>query len=146
MISCELWSKNEAEWTQTLLTYSEYSIFQAFEWGEFKKNRNWKPLRYHFLNENGETIVLARLFIEVLKKYFNGKGGKFRESTADEGIWVFWLLKHLLRYERSNDEELKERILQNIELLRGHQLIRWMILFIQKSRFLKIFSSLHKSS
>jgi lipid II:glycine glycyltransferase (peptidoglycan interpeptide bridge formation enzyme) len=61
-----LWSKNDAEWNQTLLTFSDYSIFHAFEWGEFKKNRNWKPLRYHFLDKNGKIIGLALLFVKKL--------------------------------------------------------------------------------
>ena len=107
------------------------------------------PLYNYYFNENGLSKNFRNIShweLEVLKKYFNRKGGKFLKSTTDAGIWAFWLLKHLLRYEKSRDEELKERVLQNIEFLREHQLIRWMILFMQKSRFLKIFSSLHKSN
>jgi glycosyltransferase involved in cell wall biosynthesis len=107
------------------------------------------PLYNYYFNENGLSKNYRNIShweIEVLKKYFNRKGGKFLESTTDAGIWAFWLLKHLLRYEKGKDEKLKEKIIQSIELLCEHQLIRWIILFIQKSRFLKIFSSLHKSN
>ena len=100
------------------------------------------PLYVYYFNENGlskNNLNISFWEIEVLKKYFDRKGGRFLQSNIDACIWSFWLLKHILRYKKCKIEELRDRILQNIELLHDHTLIRWFMLFLLKSRIPGIF-------
>ena len=53
-------------WNQALLKFSDYNIFQSFEWGEHKVFDNWTPKRWIKVGNDNEIESLFQGFVRVL--------------------------------------------------------------------------------
>jgi glycosyltransferase involved in cell wall biosynthesis len=78
--------------------------------------------------------------LEILKKHFQRKGHKFLNSTQDAFLWALWLGKHLYRFEKCNDEQLKIDTRNNIKLLHEHKILQAILHIIDALRLLKLFT------
>ena len=66
MLSWKLWDGTEEAWDQNLCNALDYTVFQSFSWGEYKKRQKWLPLRYISFDNNGKTIGMAQLLVKKL--------------------------------------------------------------------------------
>ena len=53
-------------WDQALSQAEDYTVFQSFAWGEYKKQTNWLPLRYCCFDKNGKILGLVQLLVKKL--------------------------------------------------------------------------------
>jgi len=60
------WDKGQGEWDRCLSLASDSVAFQAFGWGEYKRQSNWLPLRYCCVDEQGEVLVMVQLLVKKL--------------------------------------------------------------------------------
>jgi lipid II:glycine glycyltransferase (peptidoglycan interpeptide bridge formation enzyme) len=71
MVSWELLAPTlaAADWNVLLLKSRDYSIFQSFDWGEYKRAAGWIPMRWLARDRYGSVVCMA----QVLTKSFPGK-------------------------------------------------------------------------
>lgn len=101
------------------------------------------PLYVYHYNEDGLSnnyLNVSYWELEVLRKYFARNQSARFESVWDACIWAFWMLKHLVRYERVRDKRLQVRTMENIELLSKHPLLAWPLKVISRSHALKLYT------
>ena len=66
MLNWQLWKDTTDAWDLSLVSSEDYTVFQSFGWGEYKKRSGWLPLRYYRLNKNGKTQAMAQILIKKL--------------------------------------------------------------------------------
>lgn len=66
MLNWDLWKGTAEEWDQVLLCSEDYTVFQSFAWGEYKKCANWLPLRYICTDKSGQTLGAVQLLLKKL--------------------------------------------------------------------------------
>lgn len=66
MMNWQLCIDGKGLWDKALLTSVDYSVFQAYGWGEFKKDLGWLPKRYWCVDNAGEIKGMAQLLIKRL--------------------------------------------------------------------------------
>ena len=62
MARWELLPDEEARrcWDQALVRFSDYSPFQTYAWGEYRRGLGWEPCRWMAFNEKGEIIAMMQ--------------------------------------------------------------------------------------
>lgn len=66
MLNWKLWDGTSDAWDQALLRAEDYTVFQSFAWGEYKKRANWLPLRYCCADKSGKILGMAQLLVKKL--------------------------------------------------------------------------------
>lgn len=66
MLNWHSWSGTPEEWDHSLICSEDYTVFQSFGWGEYKKESGWIPERYNCLDENSKTQGMAQILIRKL--------------------------------------------------------------------------------
>ena len=46
-------------WDEALLRFDDYSTFQTYAWGEYRRALGWEPCRWAAFNERGEIVAIA---------------------------------------------------------------------------------------
>ena len=62
MARWEMLSDEEARrcWDQALVRFTDYSPFQTYAWGEYRRGLDWEPCRWAAFNEEGEIIAMMQ--------------------------------------------------------------------------------------
>ncbi len=60
---------NRAKWDDALLQSQDYTVFQSFRWGEFKRGTGWTPMRWIARDRAGLVVAMA----QILTKSFRGR-------------------------------------------------------------------------
>ena len=62
MTRWEMLSDEEARrcWDQALVRFTDYSPFQTYAWGEYRRGLDWEPCRWAAFNEEGEIIAMMQ--------------------------------------------------------------------------------------
>lgn len=55
-----------AEWDESLARANDYTIFQSYGWGEYKRSAGWVPLRYWFRDKDGSVQGMAQFLRKKL--------------------------------------------------------------------------------
>jgi len=98
------------------------------------------PLYLYRYNESGLSrnhLNVSRWELQVLRKYFERHGQPFLGTRADAHIWAFWLLKHLLRYERCRESALRMEVRRNIQLLSKYPVLAALLACTERFRLLR---------
>ena len=77
--------------------------------------------------------------LHVLRKYFQRQGREFLRSSGDARIWAYWLIKHMLRYEKCLDNRLRGATHSNIALLSAHPLLVAALTLVDRLRVFRLF-------
>jgi len=62
MARWELLGNEEARrcWDQALVRFTDYSPFQTYAWGEYRRGLGWEPYRWAAFNEQGQIIAMMQ--------------------------------------------------------------------------------------
>ncbi len=68
MVTWEQYPENEGAqgWDSLLLQARDYTVFQSYGWGEYKRTAGWRPLRYVARNKGGKVTGMAQLLLKLL--------------------------------------------------------------------------------
>ncbi len=68
MVTWEPYAEAEGSqgWNSLLLQADDYTVFQSFEWGEYKRGTGWQPLRYVGYKHGGKVAGLAQVLVKLL--------------------------------------------------------------------------------
>ncbi|MBI5212495.1 MAG: peptidoglycan bridge formation glycyltransferase FemA/FemB family protein [Nitrospirae bacterium] len=55
----------KAVWDKSLLRFPDYTLFQTFMWGEYKRNSGWSPKRWIAIDENDEIIAMVQGLLRI---------------------------------------------------------------------------------
>lgn len=68
MATWRLLTDDEARnsWDEALLKFDDYSPFQSYAWGEYRRALGWEPCRWAAFNEKGEVVAMMS---GVLRRY-----------------------------------------------------------------------------
>ena len=92
MARWEMLSDEEARrcWDQVLVRFADYSPFQTYAWGEYRRGLDWEPCRWAAFNEEGEIIAMMQ---GALRRHAFGigliwcEGGPVGDlSACDDGL------------------------------------------------------------
>jgi len=100
------------------------------------------PLYLYRYNESGLSTNYTQISywdLEVLKKYFSRQGNDFLKSSKDARLWSFYLVRHMMRFEKNLAPDLRLAIQQNIKLLSSHPFLMRVLSVIEKLRVLRFF-------
>jgi lipid II:glycine glycyltransferase (peptidoglycan interpeptide bridge formation enzyme) len=53
-------------WDDSLLAAQDYTVFQSFGWGEYKRRSNWRPVRYWLRDAQGKVLGMAQFLLKSL--------------------------------------------------------------------------------
>ncbi|MBV9868816.1 MAG: peptidoglycan bridge formation glycyltransferase FemA/FemB family protein, partial [Abitibacteriaceae bacterium] len=53
------------EWDQALLQSQDYTVFQSFGWGEYKRNFGWQPWRW-LARHDDHIVAMAQILVKAL--------------------------------------------------------------------------------
>jgi glycosyltransferase involved in cell wall biosynthesis len=98
------------------------------------------PLYLYRYNESGlsrNNLNVSRWELQVLRKYFERHGRAFLATRADARLWAFWLLKHILRFERCGDKELRLEVRRNIGLLSDYPVLSILLACTDRFRLMR---------
>lgn len=56
----------EQAWNSLLLQARDYTVFQSYGWGEYKRLASWRPLRYVARARNGDVVGMVQLLLKTL--------------------------------------------------------------------------------
>lgn len=107
------------------------------------------PLYLYRLNESSLSNNYPDISyweLETISKYFHRQGREFMKSSYDAYIWAFWLVKHMLRYEKCLNDSLNKATRQNIALLSAHPMLMAVLSLAGRLRVLKLFALLGRLS
>jgi len=98
---------NEEKWNETLFAFPDFHYLQTREWGEFKKEKGWRPLRYVIADENGNIIGVAQFLKKktVLGKniLYCPKGPFVKEPFARNKLFWRRLIEKLKEIAAANN-------------------------------------------
>jgi glycosyltransferase involved in cell wall biosynthesis len=100
------------------------------------------PLYLYRYNESGLSRNYPNISsweLHVLRKYFQRQGREFLRSSDDARIWAYWLIKHMLRYEKCLDSRLRGATHSNIALLSAHPLLVAALTLVDRLRVFRLF-------
>jgi lipid II:glycine glycyltransferase (peptidoglycan interpeptide bridge formation enzyme) len=90
MITWRLLSADQREeWDRWILQSNSVSIFQAWGWGEFKRNDGWSPYRFSAHDKGGAVVAFAQLLVRRLPgggSFVWVPGGPLSNSAAP--VWL----------------------------------------------------------
>lgn len=68
MVTWESFSASESDsaWNNLLLQAIDYTVFQSYGWGEYKRHAGWIPLRYVARNKSGKVLGMVQLLLKPL--------------------------------------------------------------------------------
>ena len=52
-------------WNALLLEAADYTIFQSYEWGEYKSKAGWQPIRYISRDKSGSVTGMVQLLLKL---------------------------------------------------------------------------------
>ncbi|MCX7180915.1 MAG: hypothetical protein NTX56_19820, partial [Proteobacteria bacterium] len=99
------------------------------------------PLYLYRYNECGLSknyLNISGWELQVLRAYFQRQGRNFLQSSDDSRIWAYWLVKHLLRYEKCHDNKLRAATQSNIALLSAHPLLMTVLSLANRLRVFRL--------
>jgi len=104
MVRWQVISENEAEkeWNMNLLRLAGYSLFQTYEWGEYKSRLGWKTYRCAAYDDNGLMVTMLQ---GLVRNYPFGTGviwvpGGPVGDIAAVGNGLFELIKRTSGFNR----------------------------------------------
>jgi peptidoglycan pentaglycine glycine transferase (the first glycine) len=103
MINIELFQDSSGGhvWDELLLKAQDYTIFQSYGWGEYKRLTGWNPLRYVVYCNNGKVVGMVQLLLKTLPFGFGiawAPGGPVCCFGGNGGGKCSEILKGLLAY------------------------------------------------
>ena len=54
------------EWNRLLLQARDYTVFQSYGWGEYKRLSGWQPLRYVAYAKDGDVVGMVQMLLKHL--------------------------------------------------------------------------------
>ena len=67
MVIWEKYPQDQARpWDASLLAAEDYTVFQSYSWGEYKKRSGWRPARYWLRDKNGTVLGMAQFLVKSL--------------------------------------------------------------------------------
>lgn len=97
------------------------------------------PLYYYYFNSAGLSKNyrnISQWEIEVLKRKFSRDAGGEISKALQLTVWTVWLCKHFARSEISSDEVLRNKTIENTQLLIPFNFFSILLSLIGKMRIL----------
>jgi len=54
------------KWNGLLVDARDYTVFQSYGWGEYKRKAGWQPLRFVARNKDGQVVGMVQLLLKLL--------------------------------------------------------------------------------
>lgn len=75
-----------ATWDDALARFADYSPFQSYAWGEYRRGLGWTPYRFVAVDENGKTAAMIQAYA---RKYAFGIGLVWSEGGPTGDLSLF---------------------------------------------------------